>query len=692
MKDARLKYSKSSTEEEKFSFQLIVNKGRNRPRLSLFFTCESDASWRQWVDDLENTLIAYHRQTEYSKVLGWFHDIIQGNGFSAAYLGDIAELRRHIRAAVDSPLGAPGSKAETMLLNILDQPDRTGMTALHWAALRGHEVCVRMLLDRGAEVDVLQKGMNSPFLLAAAGGHETVARLLLERGAELSLQNHKGHDAVFMAVLFGHASKGLPWLLQLLTHRGIDLNQVDSAGATPLHLCAEKNLARPIRMLVDAGADVNAKYGQNQMSPLQLACKQRIPDVETIRSFLDKGAYPNWRDLSGRTAFEIALSMQPQATSRRQSFGSPTKSNSARFTVDAADNVPPSPHQSQSNDSVTAPAATDRWRSMEETLSQVGDWAVRALPALLELCKKGARFELKDIEFLRQSFRAAVLEARDVWASKAPPTNFREFVTAREQAGEKLLLHKGVWHKDKASATCPLCSDGFGLTNRRHHCRACGVLCCDRCSSKRMMLCGLGERSESSNDLMPASPSAANSNNAFKEERVCDGCFNRLSHEASLPSPDNFRVRQLKQCALDAIQSIEELIESLDDPYGDPNNFQASLRETQQLTRDLSKVSFSTGTTAVASASRSMYGSMSSVTSVRGARLQAQFGSDGASNTSLPRASGEALVEALKIRDSRLYRAEDVVAKFLEVSLKIFISSFYVCLSSSCLFNFYEGG
>ena len=31
----------------------------------------------------------------------------------------------------------------------VDKPDPTGMSALHWACLRNHEVCARLLLDRG---------------------------------------------------------------------------------------------------------------------------------------------------------------------------------------------------------------------------------------------------------------------------------------------------------------------------------------------------------------------------------------------------------------------------------------------------------------------------------------------------------------------------------------------------------------
>jgi ankyrin repeat protein len=63
----------------------------------------------------------------------------------------------------------------------------------------------------------------------------------------------------------------LPWTLQLLNSKGVNLNQIDSLGATPLHVCAEKNLARPVRMLVDAGADVNVKHQNKGLTPLQVS-------------------------------------------------------------------------------------------------------------------------------------------------------------------------------------------------------------------------------------------------------------------------------------------------------------------------------------------------------------------------------------------------------------------------------------
>lgn len=79
---------------------------------------------------------------------------------------------------------------------------------------------------------------------------------------------------------------------------------------------------------------------------------------------------------------------------------------------------------------------------IEKIILQVGDFVVHALPVLLEIAKKGnryicilwyhsnhsclheqcgglgGRFDVKDLDTLRPSFRSAVLEARTVWEQK----------------------------------------------------------------------------------------------------------------------------------------------------------------------------------------------------------------------------------------------------------------------------------
>ena len=69
---------------------------------------------------------------------------------------------------------------------------------------------------------------------------------------------------------------------------------------------------------------------------------------------------------------------------------------------------------------------------------------------------------------------------------------------------EKLFGRK--WTEDSDVANCNLCSKEFSLINRRHHCRNCGQIFCNDCSSK----------------LAPVS-------NNKKPVRVCDSCYNELT-------------------------------------------------------------------------------------------------------------------------------------------------------------------
>ena len=298
-------------------------------------------------------------------------------------------------------------------------------------------------------------------------------------------------------------------------------------GATALHLCAERNLARPVRMLVDSGADVNAKHETSKLTPLQMACKHAHPDVETIRSFLDKGAYPNWKgDLDGKSAFEIIIGEQSRymigslktnsfdtrddgdddevgmRVRGRSSFGGksinsdgdgfgyaipgpdgnssfmtpPGTPNSSKHGSDSlvSANNPPGSGSRMGNmltSKYSASANKNNFRNTKEAVDQVGEWAVEALPTLLEIAKRGGRFDptVQELDSLRPSFRAAIMEARAIWekagvqsqstgAGIASTTKFLEFLTAREQAGESIVCDKEHWCKDDSSPHCLLCA------------------------------------------------------------------------------------------------------------------------------------------------------------------------------------------------------------------------------------------
>ena len=198
------------------------------PRLCVLFHCR--------LCDIENVLLAYHRDTDLSRRIGWFHEVVQGTFHSAAFMGDAVLLKKHLKslqerleagivgqATYASPSaslssgeygsslsgaipggGGVGGGGARILDNArlqqlhtpqsMDGTDLAGMTALHWAVLAGHELCARILLDRGADVDALQRGGNTPLLLAAITGSETMVRLLVDNGADLTARNNKEYS------------------------------------------------------------------------------------------------------------------------------------------------------------------------------------------------------------------------------------------------------------------------------------------------------------------------------------------------------------------------------------------------------------------------------------------------------------------------------------------------------------------
>jgi ankyrin repeat protein len=68
----------------------------------------------------------------------------------------------------------------------LESKDKDGRTSLPWAAANGHEVVVKLLLEKGTELESKNNNRQAPLSLAPASEHEVVVKLLLEKDAENS--------------------------------------------------------------------------------------------------------------------------------------------------------------------------------------------------------------------------------------------------------------------------------------------------------------------------------------------------------------------------------------------------------------------------------------------------------------------------------------------------------------------------
>lgn len=66
----------------------------------------------------------------------------------------------------------------------------------------------------------------------------------------------------------------------------------------------------------------------------------------------------------------------------------------------------------------------------------------------------------------------------------------KEF-SARQQPGGST---QNTWQSSRAAVKCAQCQKKFSLTLRKHHCRGCGSVFCDKCTSYRIVIGGALKR------------------------------------------------------------------------------------------------------------------------------------------------------------------------------------------------------
>jgi ankyrin repeat protein len=143
----------------------------------------------------------------------------------AAMRGDRDAVRRMVKDGAD-----------------VNSAEGDGMTALHWAAMKGDLPLAEMLLYAGANVKATTRlGAYTPLLLAARAGD--------------------------------------PRMIAALAKAGADVNATTGTGVTPVMLAAASGDAEAVRVLAAAGADVNARERAQQQTALMFAAAANCPDA-----------------------------------------------------------------------------------------------------------------------------------------------------------------------------------------------------------------------------------------------------------------------------------------------------------------------------------------------------------------------------------------------------------------------------
>ena len=184
--------------------------------------------------------------------------------------------------------------------------DAEGATALMWAAFRGEAQMVRTLIEAGADVNTTDNAGQNAIDEARSWGHEHIMAMLLEARTKQQAQWTK--DLVDAAV------SGTLAELRSAIERGadVDAKRNDAEGATVLMWAAFRGETEMVRVLLDAGADVNLldnsgqsaidearSRGHEHIVEMLQRTERRIPQADSSAAATDIAplAGVQWRDL-----------------------------------------------------------------------------------------------------------------------------------------------------------------------------------------------------------------------------------------------------------------------------------------------------------------------------------------------------------------------------------------------------------
>ncbi len=214
---------------------------------------------------------------------------------------------RQVRQVLDKGV-SPNAKnqiGENVLWNLAGQPNER----------RFYDI-IKLLVAKGASTEANRNG-STPLIAGSTNRNPWVLQAFLECGVKVNAADNMGGTAL-CGVLLGHntdeALKAkerdlLPALQLLLKYKADPNKQWGRIGTLPLASAAYEGRLEACKLLVAAGAKVNASQTNLAYTSLHVAClRNRKSNATVVKYLISKGADLDAKDAEGRTPMQIATS------------------------------------------------------------------------------------------------------------------------------------------------------------------------------------------------------------------------------------------------------------------------------------------------------------------------------------------------------------------------------------------------
>jgi hypothetical protein len=164
-------------------------------------------------------------------------------------------------------------------------PKSSANTSLYYAALCGFtDIAEQLIVEHPQHVSAISGYYMTPAVAALAGRHFRLAKVLHRNGSTVDPRGHSGKSPLHSAAYCEDLE-----MVQVLLDYGADVNAKDDFGFTPLDFASLGRFSDPrvVRSLLDHGADPNVQ-AQHGITPLYRAAK--YGRIEVARLLVEHGA------------------------------------------------------------------------------------------------------------------------------------------------------------------------------------------------------------------------------------------------------------------------------------------------------------------------------------------------------------------------------------------------------------------